>query len=87
MVEIVENNVGRARTVSVEVKAAYLCGLYAGMCSANDRMPEADCFHRELRPHAKTAALIAFGDGAFNPLSVFEMERFYDRVVDNCEKS
>ena len=85
--EIVESTVGRARSVSTEVKAAYLCGLFAGMQSANERSPEADQFAKELRPHARTAAQIAFGDGAFNPLAIFQMEAFYDRVVDNCEQS
>ena len=78
-------SIGRARSVSTEIKAAYLCGLYAG--SNGTLNAKAQAFRDELEPHAKTAALIAFGDGAFNPLSVWEMEAFYDRVVDHCEQS
>ena len=75
--------IGRARTVTTEIKAAYLCGLYAGLNS--DSSAKAKAIKEEMRPHAETAAMIAFGDGAFNPLQIFEMESFYDRIVDNCE--
>lgn len=75
--------VGRARTVSTEIKAAFLCGLFSG--SNWSQSSRAKAFREEMRPHAETAARIAFGDGAFNPLDVWDMERFYDQVVDNCE--
>lgn len=76
--------IGRARTVPIEVKAAFLCGLYNGYKDNADIAVER--FAQELKPHAIVAAQIAFGDGAFNPMSVFEMEAFYDRVVTNCEE-
>ncbi len=79
----VEPDIGRARSVSTEVKAAYLCGLYAGAHWDDSEATKA--FIAELRPHAETAAHIAFGDGAFNPLAIWEMEAFYERVVCNCE--
>ncbi len=79
------SSVGNAREVPVEVKAAYLCGMWAG---TNDIDSESvNRFRESLRPHAVVAAMVAFGDGAFNPLQVWEMEAFYDRVVDSCEQS
>jgi hypothetical protein len=85
MSEAMQGTIGRARTVSVEVKAAFLCGLYNGYKDNEDAASKR--FVAELKPHAIVAAQVAFGDGAFNPLQVWEMESFYDRVVTNCEAS
>lgn len=78
-----QGTIGKAREVSTEVKAAFLCGMYNGYKCSSD--PKVKKFVADLKPHAMTAAQIAFGDGAFNPLAVWEMESFYDRVVENCE--
>lgn len=77
------SDVGRARVVSVEVKAAFLAGMFNGYKDNPD--PAVQRFVEDLRPHAITAAMVAFGDGAFNPIKVLEMEAFYDRVVTCCE--
>lgn len=71
-----------SKNVSIETKAAYLCGMFA---ATHDREP--DQFRRELVKVIRTAAAIAFGGGALNPIAVYEMERFYDRIVDNCQKA
>lgn len=81
--EIMQGTIGKARTVTTEVKAAFLCGMYNGYKDNKDAASKR--FVAELKPHAITAAQVAFGDGAFNPLRVWEMEAFYDRVVTNCE--
>jgi hypothetical protein len=78
-----QGTVGKARTVTTEVKAAFLCGMYNGYKDNKDAASKR--FVAELKPHAITAAQVAFGDGAVNPLQVWEMEAFYDRVVTNCE--
>jgi hypothetical protein len=80
-----QRTVGKAREVPTEVKAAFLCGMYNGFKDNEDEHSKR--FVAELTPHAITAAQVAFGDGAFNPISVWEMEAFYDRVVANCEAS
>ena len=78
-------SIGKARSVSTEIKAAFLCGMFSGAKFGTGE--DAEKFRQELLPHARTAALIAFGDGAFNPMLVWQMEMFYDRIVDNCEAS
>ncbi len=77
--------IGKARSVSTEIKAAFLVGMFNG--SKYGDGDDAIAFREQLKPHAFTAALIAFGDGAFNPIAVWEMEAFYDRIVDNCEEA
>ena len=76
--------IGNARSVSTDVKAAFICGLFNGYRISTD--DQIKSFVKELEPHARTAAQIAFGNGAFSPLAVYEMEAFYDKVVDNCER-
>ena len=80
-----KSTIGKARTVTVEVKAAFLCGLFNGYKDHPD--PAAQKFFAALKPHAITAAQIAFGDGAFNPTDIWRMENFYDGIVTNCEES
>ena len=75
--------IGRARTVSTEVKAAYICGVFAGGCHD----PKVRPFAEKYFHHAETAAKIAFGNGCFNPIQVFQMERFYDLLIDKIEES
>ena len=74
--------IGKARDVIVEVKAAYLTGLYAGLSVepyANQELLDA------MRPHAITAAQVAFGDGAFSPVALWKMVEYYDAWVDRME--
>lgn len=71
----------RAKDVNIHVQAGYLCGLWAGTNGDGDTP-----FRKELRHVIRTAAEIAFGDGAMNPISVYEMKRFYERVVDQANQ-
>lgn len=59
------NTIGRARIVSTEVKAAYLCGLFAGSNWSNSAKVKK--FRNENRHVAFVAASIAFGEGVFSP--------------------
>ena len=77
------NTIGKARDVTTETKAAFIAGLFSGSNISNNQ--QAKEWRDRARKHAETAAMIAFGDGVFNPMDVWGMERFYDEVVSNCE--
>ena len=78
-----QGTIGKARTVSTEVKAAFLCGMYNGYKDRKDAASKR--FFEALRPHAMVAAQIAFGEGEFNPLAVWDMKKFYGSICSNCE--
>lgn len=78
-----QGTVGKAREVSTVVKAAFLCGMYNGYKDRDDEPSRV--FLEQLRPHAYTAAKIAFGEGVFSVAEIWDMENFYNQVVSNCE--
>ena len=39
-----------------------------------------------LLPFARTAALVAFEGGAFNPISIWEMEAEFDRIWHEAQR-
>lgn len=68
------------KEISTELKAAFLCGLYTG--SLFSKSHKAKKFRKEAKPHVDIAALITFDKGAFNPLQIWEMEAFYDSLLE-----
>ncbi|MCK4820390.1 hypothetical protein KA005_31790 [bacterium] len=74
-----------AKNISTELKAAYLIGLFAGTnsCSKNKKMND---YRKKLYPHAITAIQIVYEDGAFNPIAVYKMEEFYNRICDESKR-
>lgn len=59
-------------------KAAWLCGLYAGL---NIAAPDRYKLRAKLKPAISTAALVAFTGAAFNPLAVWEMLAVFDELI------
>lgn len=74
-----------AKNISTELKAAYLVGLFAGTNAARQTRHMQE-YRKALFPHAVTAMQIVYEGGAFNPISIYEMEKFYDRIVDESTR-
>ena len=68
-------------TITTEMKAAYIVGLYAGLNTSGNHKKIAST----IKPFANTASEILDG-GAFNPLSVWEMEAEFDRIMDESAR-
>lgn len=74
-----------AKSISVELKAAYLVGLFAGT-NASRQTKQMQVYRKALFPHALTAMQIVYEGGAFNQISIYEMEKFYDHIVDESTR-